>query len=202
MEQKGNAGLELVAVAGKPLSVAGVEQFKKALDDSLNALVLNKATPENASICEKAVAAFNKAIKNYKAQADFIRTEYYKPIDDALAPIDAAIADAQAKGKTYANDVLLAKKAAYKATAFKTFCLATAALPAGSAPDFDAFYESKWYDESSEQLGNDIIAKLQAQTAAAKDDPTAHATFEVRGSLAIAKAEEALKNAGVAYEKK
>jgi hypothetical protein len=166
----------------KSPSLKNVSEYASAIKESAEFIGLVKPTPENAELCAKEVAKFNKQKKDAKAVLDSIRKKWDEPLDDALKPVTEALAGYSSKSSDYADSVLSAKKEAYKKSAYDSFLkYASVASKDGSIPDWESFYEPSWYGRPKEDLDSLVSSKLRIQLT--KDDEET-ACFQVKGTKA------------------
>jgi hypothetical protein len=93
-EQSENEARQLTGYSVEPtgaVALVGTAQFMEALSASVKALSLAPATPENADMCVKGVTKFNKEMKGYQEQIDFLKAEYDRPLNEVIDPRTLAI---------------------------------------------------------------------------------------------------------------
>lgn len=192
--------LELTTV-NSALSITGVEEFVKGLNDERGKISIVAPTKENVAFSSKEVTKHNATIKTYEGQVDAIKAKYNEPLDNLLKPILQAIEAYYEDCKDYQNQVLAMKKEAFKDKARERFVkLATLVSTTGEIPNFDAFYEDKWYQcKNDDALDACIADKLKKQNEVADGD--AVAVFSIKGSDKIAIVEDFLIKNKINYEK-
>lgn len=193
---------QLSIIREDAIVVSGVEELTAEVLKSAEKIGKVAPIPENADQCAKEITKFNKLTKDAESAVKSVIDYWDEPLKKELNPLVEAIASYKAKKNEYQSSALEAKKEAAKKEAYVVFLDLAKLSKDGNIPDWDTFYDIGWYGRTKDDIRSLMIAKLASFVQTEEpDDPSAFAILTIKGSHEIARAEKALKEAGVVYEK-